>query len=165
MLRRSVCQISAVSAPSRPPLPLGVFLVLPGTAFWVLVIIGATTEEARYVAYALGLGAVTMAVFAVFKVRQLRTERAHRARAIEAGTEATARIVSTRVRGHLNHDPYVVFDLEVAPESGPAYRVQVTELVSQLAVPRIQPDALLDIHIHPDDPKYVVIAPAALGRT
>ena len=65
---------------------------------------------------------------------------------------------------HLNQDPYVVFLLEVTPESGDPYRVNVTELVSQLAIPRIQPETVVDVHVHPDDRQFVVIDPAALGR-
>lgn len=103
-------------------------------------------------------------MFAVLKIRQVRARNAEKRRATEDGIRTTARIVSTRVRGHLNQDPYVVFELEVTPEAGEKYRVSVTELVSQLAIPRIQPDTVLDVHVHPDDRAFVVIDPAALGR-
>ena len=84
--------------------------------------------------------------------------------AVRDGIRTTARIVSTRVKGHLNQDPYVVFELEVTPETGAPYRTSVTELVSQLAIPRIQPDAVVDVHVHPEDDRFVVIDPVALGR-
>lgn len=156
-------------APSQPQLPLGVLFVLPTIVFWVLVVKGATSgnegDAGRYVAYAFGVAGVTLAVFAFFKIRQVRARRADQLRAVRDGIRTTARIVSTRVRGHLNQDPYVVFELEVRPETGAAYRTSVTELVSQLAIPRIQPDAVLDVHVHPDDEKFVVIDRAALGRS
>ena len=57
-----------------------------------------------------------------------------------------------------------MFTLEVNPESGGPYRVTVDELVSQLAIPRIQVDTVLDVHVHPDDPRFVVIDPEAIGR-
>lgn len=153
-----------MTAPSKPPFPLGVLMILPGTAFWILVILGATTEDNRYVAAAFAVGGLGLAMFAVLKVGQSRAKQLEVARAVEAGTRTTARIVSTRARGSLNNNPYVVFTLEVNPESGARYQVEVTELVSQLAIPRIQPDTVLDVHVHPDDPKFVVIDPAALGR-
>lgn len=155
-------------APSRPAFPLGALLVLPGTAFWVLVIVGTTKDGGRqagaYVGAAVALGVVTGIVFAVLKVRQLRARKARRARALTSGARTTARIVGTRVRGHLNHDPYVVFDLEVSAPRGGDFRIEVVELVSQLAVPRIQPESVLEVWIHPDDPRYVVIDPSELGR-
>ncbi|KRB77343.1 hypothetical protein ASE01_11490 [Nocardioides sp. Root190] len=140
-------------------------MFLPGTAFWVLVILAATREDNRLIAWAFAVGGLGLAVFAVLKAQQVRDRKVHRMRAVEAGTRTTARIVSTRVRGHLNQDPYVVFGLEVLPESGDSYRVEITELVSQLAVPRILPDTVIDVHVHPDDPLYVVIDPAAVGRS
>ncbi|MFC7502314.1 hypothetical protein ACOACQ_11215 [Nocardioides sp. CPCC 206347] len=151
-------------APSTPTFPLGALMILPGTLFWVFVILGATREDNRFVAAAFVVGGAGLAVFAVLKTRESRTRRAHRERAIESGTRTTARIAATRVRGSLNNDPYVVFTLDVAPESGKAYRVELTELVSQLAIPRILPDTVIDVWVHPDDPNFVVIDPAALGR-
>ncbi|KRA29459.1 hypothetical protein ASD81_20975 [Nocardioides sp. Root614] len=139
-------------------------MFLPGTLFWVLVILAATTEDDGYVAAAFAVGGAGLALFAVLKVRESRVKRLHRDRAISSGTRTTARIVATRVRGSLNNDPYVIFTLDVDPESGEPYRVELTELVSQLAIPRILPDTVIDVWVHPDDPQYVVIDPAALGR-
>ena len=160
--------MSPVRAPSQPPFPLGVLFVLPTVAFWGLIIVGTNRDGGRhagtYAAWAFGVAGVTLAVFAVLKVRQVRARNAEKRRATEEGVRTTARIVSTRVRGHLNQDPYVVFELEVTPETGERYRVSVTELVSQLAIPRIQPDTVLDVHVHPDDRAFVVIDPAARGR-
>ncbi|WP_408896038.1 hypothetical protein ACJ5H2_14095 [Nocardioides sp. R1-1] len=155
-------------APSQPRFPLGVLFVLPTIAFWFLVIKGATSgdegEAGRYAGMAFAIAGVTVAVFAFFKVRQVRARNADRRRAVRDGVRTTARIVRTRVRGHLNQDPYVVFELEVRPETGEPYRVTVDELVSQLAIPRILPDTVVDVHVHPDDDRFVVIDPAALGR-
>ena len=155
-------------SPSQPQFPLGVLFIVPTIVFWVLVIKGATSgdegEAGRYAAMAFAVAGVTLAVFAFFKIRQVRARRAHRRRAVEDGVRTTARIVSTRARGRLNQDPYVVFELEVSPEVGAPYRVSVLELVSQLAIPRIQPDTIVDVHVHPDDDRFVVIDPAVLGR-
>ncbi|TQK71907.1 MULTISPECIES: hypothetical protein [unclassified Nocardioides] len=154
--------------PSRPPLPLGALFILPTLLFWILVIRGATSgdegDAGRYAGYAFGIAGVTLAIFAFFKIRQVRARNADERRAVRDGIRTTARIVSTRVKGHLNQDPYVVFELEVTPETGAPYRTSVTELVSQLAIPRIQPDAVVDVHVHPDDDRFVVIDPVALGR-
>ena len=160
--------MSPVRAPSQPPFPLGVLFVLPTVAFWGLIIVGTNRDGGRhagtYAAWAFGVAGVTLAVFAVLKVRQVRARNAEKRRATEEGVRTTARIVSTRVRGHLNQDPYVVFELEVTPETGERYRVSLTERVSPLAIPRIQPDPGLDVHLHPVDRAFVVIDPAALGR-
>ncbi|HVK28160.1 MAG TPA: hypothetical protein VM575_07450 [Nocardioides sp.] len=154
--------------PSQPQFPVGVIMILPTIAFWTLVIMGATRDDGRhagtYAAYAFAVAGAGLAVFAFFKIRQVRARNAHRRRAMEEGIRTTARVVSARVRGHLNQDPYVVFTLEVNPETGDPYRVTVDELVSQLAIPRIQVDAVLDVHVHPDDPQFVVIEPEAIGR-
>lgn len=139
-------------------------MFLPGTLLWVFVILGATREDNRYVAAAFVVGGAGLALFAVLKVRESRAKRVHRDRAIESGTRTTARIAATRVRGSLNNNPYVVFTLDVNPESGEPYRVELTELVSQLAIPRILPDTVVDVWVHPDDRDFVVIDPAALGR-
>jgi hypothetical protein len=161
--------MTSVREPSQPPFPLGVLFVLPTILFWFLVIKGATSgdegDAGRYAGYAFGIAGVTLAVFAFFKIRQVRARSADQRRAVRDGIRTTARIVSTRVKGHLNQDPYVVFELEVTPESGATYRTSVTELVSQLAIPRIQPDAVIDVHVHPDDDRFVVIDRAALGRS
>lgn len=160
--------MTAVAPPSRPQFPVGVIMILPTIAFWTLVVVGATRDGGRhagtYAAYAFAVAGVGLAVFAFFKIRQVRARNAHKRRAVEDGTRTTARIVGARVRGHLNQDPYVVFTLEVNPESGEPYRVSVDELVSQLAIPRIQVDMVLDVHVHPDDPQFVVIDPEAIGR-
>ncbi|MBM7519717.1 hypothetical protein [Nocardioides nitrophenolicus] len=155
-------------APSQPPFPIGVLFVLPTILFWFLVVKGATSGDegaaGRYAGHAFGVAGLTLAVFAFVKIRQVRARNAERLRAVRDGIRATARIVSTRVTGHLNQDPYVVFELEIAPEAGASYRTSVTELVSQLAIPRIQPGMVLDVHVHPDDERHVVIDAAALGR-
>lgn len=155
-------------SPSQPRFPVGVIMILPTIAFWTLVIMGATRDGGKhagtYAAYAFAVAGVGLAVFAFFKIRQVRARNAHRRRALKDGIRTTARIANARVRGHLNQDPYVVFTLEVNPESGEPYRVTVDELVSQLAIPRIQVDTVLDVHVHPDDPRFVVIDPEAIGR-
>ena len=160
--------MTAVTPPSQPQFPVGIIMIGPTIAFWTLVVMGATRDGGRHagthVAYAFAVAGVGLAVFAVLKVRQVRARSAHRRRAMTDGIRTTARIVGTRVRGHLNQDPYVVFQLEVRPETGDPYRVSVDELVSQLAIPRIQVDSVLDVHVHPDDPGFVVIDPEVLGR-
>lgn len=160
--------VTPPARPSQPPFPVGVIMIVPTIAFWTLVVMGATRDGGEragtYAAYAFAVAGVGLAIFAFFKVRQVRARNAHKRRAVEDGLRTTARVVSARVRGHLNQDPYVVFTLEVNPGTGEPYRVTVDELVSQLAIPRIQVDAVLDVHVHPDDPQFVVIDPAAIGR-
>ncbi len=128
-------------------------------AFWTLVIIGATRDDGFIVNVALGLGAV-IAVFAItMAVRRSRARRALRERILDQGTLAQARIVSCRNNGAMNNDPYVDFVLEVIPEGGERYEVGYRTLVSQMAIPRVQPDTIVDVWVDPTDPQQVVIDP------
>jgi hypothetical protein len=114
---------------------------------------------AMLVGIALGLGAV-IAVFAItVAVRRSRARSAERARILDEGTLAKARIVSAKNNGSMNNDPYVDFLLAVTPEGGETYEVGYRTLVSQMAIPRVQPDAVVDVWVDPIDPQQVVIDP------
>jgi len=128
--------------------------------FWTLVIVGAVKAQDTLIGVALGLG-LALVVFAItVAVRRSRARRAEEARILDQGTLTRARIVTARNNGSLNNDPYVDFVLEVLPEGGEPYRTSYRTLVSQMAIPRVQPDAEVDVWIDPDDPQAVVLDPS-----
>jgi hypothetical protein len=133
---------------------------LGSMVFWTLVIVAAVEHSDALVGIALGLGAV-LAVFAItVAVRRSRARRAQRDRILDQGTLAKARIVSAKNDGAMNNDPYVDFVLEVQPEGGEPYQVEYRTLVSQMAIPRVQPDTEIDVWVDPTNPQAVVIDPA-----
>ncbi len=149
---------SVVNA-SKSPI-LAMLIALGSMLFWVLVIVAAVEESDLLIGIALAIGAVIAIVLITRAVRRSRARRAQRDRILDEGTTAKARIVSAKNNGSLNNDPYVDFVLEVRPEGGEAYQVSHRTLVSQMAIPRVQPDTEIDVWVDPDDPQSVVIDPA-----
>ena len=75
------------------------------------------------------------------------------------GSPAKATVVAIWETGtRVNHNPVVGFDVEVHAEGRPAWRAKTKALVSILAIPRIQPGAMLDVFYDPADPSRVAIA-------
>ena len=75
------------------------------------------------------------------------------------GSPAKATVVAIRETGtRVNGNPVVGFDLEVQAEGRPPRRASTRMLVSILAIPRIQPGAVLDVFYDPADPSRVAIA-------
>lgn len=75
------------------------------------------------------------------------------------GSPAKATVVAIWETGtRVNHNPVVGFDLEVHAEGRPAWRATTKALVSILAIPRVQPGAVLDVFYDPADPSRVAIA-------
>lgn len=133
---------------------------LASMVFWTVFIIAVVEHSDALVGVALALGGV-IAVFAItVAVRRSRARRAERERILDQGTLAKARIVSAKNNGAMNNDPYVDFVLEVQPEGGEPYQVEYRTLVSQMAIPRVQPDTEIDVWVDPTDPNAVVIDPA-----
>src|SRR5262245_26189422 len=57
----------------------------------------------------------------------------------------------------VNNDPVVGFLLNVQPADGPAFQAKTRNLVSRLAVPRVQPGAHLRVFYDPKDTARVAI--------
>jgi len=134
-------------------------IALGSMVFWALVIVAAVEESDLLVGVALAIGAVIAAVLITRAVRRSKARSAQRTRILDEGTLARARIVSAKNNGALNNDPYVDFVLEVQPEGGEPYRVEHRTLVSQMAIPRVQPETEIDVWVDPTDPESVVIDP------
>jgi hypothetical protein len=137
--------------------PKTLLLLLPGTVFWVLVIVGVATGSAGVWIAAGVVGAATAAGFATMRLRAWSSTRAVNKRVWAGGIPATARVISASANGSLNNHPYVDLSLEVALPGQSPRTVAVRQVISQLMVARIEPDKEIAVKIDPNDPGIVVI--------
>ncbi len=127
----------------------------------VLVLAGISTKN-DYL-FGAGIVSIVAAILATLalKLRESAAQAVERQRIWTQGTPARARIVALRSTGaRINQDPQVVLDLEVTAPGQEPYRVQLTTLVSNLAIPRVQPDCQVDVRVDPKALTRVVIDPA-----
>lgn len=75
------------------------------------------------------------------------------------GEPAQARVVAVQGTGVLvNYNPQVRMQLEVYPASGrPPFQTECTTIIPQLAIPRVQPGATLQIRFDPTNPARVAV--------
>lgn len=93
----------------------------------------------------------------LFLVKFLRGS-AERKRILAHGVPAQAtitRIWETGVR--INNQPQVGFDLQVQQPGAAPYAAQTQMVVSALAIPRIQPGAVVRAKVDPADPSKVAL--------
>ncbi|MCY1062700.1 hypothetical protein [Nannocystis sp. SCPEA4] len=137
-------------------------LFIPGTLFWVLVLAGIFTKNTFMIGGAVVLFVVTAVGALTIKARASSARNAERLRVWQGGTPGRARIVTIGTKGGgINGHPNIDFDLEVTLPGQEPYRVQVTSLVSKLAIPRVQPDTQIDVRVDPAN-KLNVLIDAAL---
>jgi hypothetical protein len=138
--------------------PFLVLAFLPGTLFWVLLVAGIMTGNDTMVGVAIAIAAVTVVTVLTVKIRASSAERAERRRLWREGTPATARVVTLGGKGgSINDHPYVDLDLEVTVADKAPYRASVRALISQLAIPRIQPECRIAVRVDPQDPARLVV--------
>jgi hypothetical protein len=144
---------------SRAVLPRYIaWAAIPGTLFWGLVIAGVLTEDSALIGAAVGLFAVTAIAVITLKVRASAAARADRRRVWTTGEPGRARVVSIRSPGGgINGHPRVDFELEVTRAHQAPYRTRLNALISELAVPRIQPGCEIEVRVDPDDRENVLI--------
>lgn len=132
-------------------------LAIPGSSVWLLLGLGVYWENDWMIGGGIAVLAATL--ITGFTVNGLASSRkkAELRRIWTEGTPATARIVSIEKRGAFNGHPNVVFQLEVATEDGETFECEVTQLISELAVPRIQPEMAIDVRIDPEDRAKIVL--------
>ena len=65
--------------------------------------------------------------------------------------------MNIRKNGAFNDHPYVEFELEVMLGDEEPYPLEHRALISQLAIPRIQPDTVIDIRVDPQDRTNIVV--------
>ncbi|MBX7082784.1 MAG: DUF3592 domain-containing protein [Nannocystaceae bacterium] len=98
-----------------------------------------------------------LAIPIVVLTRLLRGS-AERSRILSRGLPGQASIVNIWETGvRVNDSPQVGFQLHVYPQGGQPYAAQTTMIVSQLAIPRIQPGSTVQVMIDPADPSKVAI--------
>jgi len=135
-------------------------LFIPGTLFWVLVIAGIVTANNALIGAGVVLLVVTVVLSLARKLRASAAEGDARKELWTRGTPARARVVRLTATGaRTNHNPEVELELELAlPDQAP-HRVTVRAYVSSLAVPRVQPDCVIDVRVDPADRTRVALDP------
>jgi hypothetical protein len=138
------------------------WLVLAGTGFWVLVFAGIFTENTSLLGAATVLALVTAVIVIRDAIRSASARKAERERVWAVGTPARATVVSlTSGRGGgFNDHPMVDFVLDVTVAGGSARRLSASAVISQLAIPRVQPGCEIDVKIDPLDEANLVVDPA-----
>jgi hypothetical protein len=141
--------------------PARALLVIPGTLFWALVIAGATTGNEAMIGVAVAMGAVVALSVIILAVRRSAAARADRKRIWETGATATARVLAIGADGSsFNDHPNVDLQVEVTRDGASPYQATVRALISQLAIPRIQPGCTIAVRIDPNDAGNLLVDPA-----
>lgn len=136
-------------------------LFASGALFWGLIIAGAATGNNVLIGVGVGVSVVTIGVTLTLRARGGLALREARKALWAGGKPARARVVSLRKTGaRINHDPQVDLELEVQRLGQSPYTVTYRFYVSQLAVPRVQPDCELDVRVDPADDSRVAIDPS-----
>jgi hypothetical protein len=74
------------------------------------------------------------------------------------GVPGTARVLAARPTGaQVNLAPQYVFELEVYPGTRPPYTATVYTPVPPMAIPRVQPGAMVAIRVDPLDPMHIAL--------
>jgi hypothetical protein len=80
------------------------------------------------------------------------------ARLLSTGYQAPARVLQVAQTGtYVNNQPQVSITLEVAPPGAHPYHAQLTTILSMLAIPRVQPGAMVTVRYDPTNPTQVAI--------
>jgi len=145
-------------SPERPRArrKLRPILFLPGIVFWALIATAAATGiEALYIAAAV-MFALVMLFGLIMKIGRSEVERAEKRRVWQEGRPATARVLFLGSKGGgVNDHPMVDLVLEI--QDDPPRRVSTSTLISQLAIPRVQPGCDIAVRIDLQDPAHLVV--------
>ena len=122
-------------------------LVAGGSALVILAVCGGTVLSL----------AITIGV-TWFAMRFVRNMLGQDRSVIENGIPARAKILSVQQTGvMLNHQPQILFDLQVQPPGGALYRAQAKAIISMVNIPQFQPGAEVTVMIHPMDQTKVAL--------
>jgi hypothetical protein len=138
------------------------WLVLAGTGFWVLVFAGIFNENGTLLGAAVVLALVTAVIVIRDALRGAAARKAERERVWAVGTPAQAHVVSisTGRGGGFNDHPMIDFVLDVTVGGAPARRLTTSAVISQIAIPRVQPGCEIAVRIDPLDDANLVVDPA-----
>lgn len=94
----------------------------------------------------------------VFAIRYIRKMVGPNRSILQNGVPAQARIMAVQQTGMMvNHQPQIVFDLEVRSPGGSPYRAQTKAVIPVVNIPQLQPGVEVPVKIHPTDPAQVVL--------
>jgi uncharacterized membrane protein len=141
----------------RKPLSAVLPLLLPGTAFWVLVFVGIATGNAGVWIAAAIVGVVAFLGLLLLVGTKAVATRSTKKRVWADGVPATAKVLKARADGSLNNHPYVDLTLEVTVPHQSPRTVELRQVVSQLLVGRIEPGKEIPVKVDRDNPDVVVI--------
>lgn len=134
-----------------------VLLSIPGAFAWGFVIAGFATESD----YLKGIGgAIVIGMLVVgFTMKAIDASKQSQAlRELEArGEPGTAKVLRISSRGGgINDHPLVQFELEVTFR-GQTYKGLTEAIISQLAIPRIQPGCEIKVMVDPEDRSSILV--------
>jgi len=132
--------------------------LVPGLLCWVLIGVGAATGNKTFIGLGVGLMFLSLVLGLIAAARSSSAKRAEAGRIWAGGIPGRAKVVDISTKGgRVNDNPTIDFELDVTPEGQSSYRAQVSVLVSQLAIPRIQPGCEIEVRIDPQDRSKVVV--------
>lgn len=100
-------------------------------------------------------------VILVFVFSLIRRSRKNIENLVKTGMHANAKILSVRDTGvTVNGNPRIALQLEVTPQTGPAYTVQIHTLISRIQPVLYQPGMILQVRYDPNNLKSVTILPS-----
>jgi hypothetical protein len=137
------------------------WLVGAGTMFWVLVFAGIATANGAVIGAAVVLALVTAGIVITKALRTGTARKAEQDRVWAVGTPGRAQVVSIKPSGaRLNGHPMIDIVLDLTVADRPAGRFSARTLISELAIPRVQPGCEIDVRVDPADEANIVLDPA-----
>jgi len=135
-----------------------VLMMIPGMLFWALVGTGIATENRALIEIAVVLAVAVVITLLAVKLAGTGKRNAAMAKLWREGEPAQAVIkrISTR-GGGVNDNLVIDLELEVTRAGGEPYPVQASQMISQLAIPRIQPGCQILVKVDPQSPTDLVV--------
>ncbi len=125
---------------------------------WGLLIAGVTTNDQLLITLGVLCFAGTAARLLAMKWKASNRDKQERLRIWRQGRAAIARVVSIGTRGGgINDHPMIDFELDVFVDGSSAYRVSTRQLISKLAIPRVQPDCEIAVRVDPHARELLVV--------
>lgn len=135
-----------------------ILMSLPGAAVWGLIITGAVMEDSVLIGIGVGIFAVAALVMVTRKIKQSTADKADRKRVWEQGRHGTAKIINIGTNGGgINGHPRINFELEVSVDGMAPYQVSTSAIISELAIPRVQPDMEIAVRVDPQDRNNLLV--------
>lgn len=131
-------------------------LIFGGSALFTIVLLGGVCFI-TLISFAF-TGAILWATYQYF-LRPFLQSAQQRNQILQSGIQATATVISLADTGMMvNYQPQVKMVLQVNPPNSAPYQTEVTMVVSQLKIPRVQPGAVVPVKIDPQNPANVAVS-------